>query len=81
MHDWSDPYASKILSSLRKAATPDTKLLVIDSIIAHACYDPKSEAIPGAAPRKAPKPLLPNYGAVNAISYDFDIAVCLSTSF
>lgn len=79
MHDWSDPYAAKILSSLRAAATPGTKLLLIDSIIAHACDDPNSNTILGAAPREAPQPLLPNYGAANGTSYGLDIAVCSST--
>ncbi|KAG6898618.1 hypothetical protein C0993_005645 [Termitomyces sp. T159_Od127] len=40
LHDWSDPYCVPILKELRAAATPETKLVVVDSIIAYACHDP-----------------------------------------
>lgn len=37
IHDWSDKYASTILDRLREAATPTTKLYVIDKIIPYLC--------------------------------------------
>jgi hypothetical protein len=77
-HDWSDPYAKKILTHLREAATPEPKLLLIDSIIPYACPNPKSTgnvSIPGASPREAPAPLLPNIGAVNETGYNADLTV------
>ncbi|GJJ06651.1 hypothetical protein Clacol_000845 [Clathrus columnatus] len=75
MHDWSDEYCSKILTQLRKAASPTTKLLSMDTIIQHACYDQTSlvSDIPGAIPDEAPYPLLPNWGTVNSIGYCADM--------
>ena len=78
MHDWSDPYASKILSELRKVALPDTRLLIVDNILAYACHDPTyddNDSIPGAACQDAPAPLLANFGAANELSYTIDMAV------
>ena len=76
LHDWSDLYAAKILTQLRAAAAPTTKLIIVESIVAYACHDPNSESIPGAAPREAPSPLLPNYGPINDMQYNGDLTVC-----
>lgn len=78
MHDWSDAYATKILTELRKVAQPDTQLVIIDTIVAYACHDPTyddNESIPGAACKDAPAPLLANFGAANELSYSIDMAV------
>ena len=78
MHDWSDPYASRILTELRKTAKQDTKLILIDTVIPFACRYPKAEAenaIPGAVPAEAPEPLLANYGGANEIGYIGDMTV------
>lgn len=78
MHDWPDLYAEKILVHLRKAATPDTKLILMDSIMSYACHDPSGEeedAAPGSAAREAPAPLLANYGAANEMGYTADFTV------
>ena len=78
MHDWSDQYCVKILKQLRAAATPQTKLVLMDSIMPFACHDASGEDegndISGAAPREAPAPLLANFGAVNEM-------VCSSSEF
>lgn len=78
MHDWSDPYASKILTELRKTAKQDTKLVLIDTVIPFACRYSKAEAenaIPGAVPAEAPEPLLANYGGANEIGYIGDMTM------
>ncbi|KAG6865590.1 hypothetical protein C0991_001139 [Blastosporella zonata] len=72
LHDWSDPYCSKILKALRAAATPDTKLVVVDNIVAYACHDPANESGLNTGYKEAPAPLLPNYGAANVIPYVYD---------
>ncbi|KAJ7612050.1 S-adenosyl-L-methionine-dependent methyltransferase [Mycena polygramma] len=75
MHDWSDKYCVKILSQLWEAATPTTTLLLMDTIMPLACHDPSVEgpnAIPGAAAKEAPPPLLANYGAPNDMGYNAD---------
>ncbi|GJJ06649.1 hypothetical protein Clacol_000843 [Clathrus columnatus] len=77
LHDWSDDNCSKMLTQLRKAASPTTKLLSMDTIIPHACHDENSfiTTIPGAAPDEAPSPLLANWGGVNAEGYCHDIVM------
>ncbi|KAJ6455201.1 S-adenosyl-L-methionine-dependent methyltransferase [Mycena sanguinolenta] len=80
LHDWSDEYCVKILKRLWDAATPETTLLLLGSIIPLACHDPGAhgpEAIKGAAPKEAPAPLLTNYGASNDMCYTADFAMFL----
>ncbi|KAG9227803.1 hypothetical protein CCMSSC00406_0000551 [Pleurotus cornucopiae] len=79
LHDWSDEYCVKILTQLRVAAAPKTKLVLMDSIMPFACHDPGTDksGIPGAVPREAPAPLLANFGAVNEMGYNADIDMFL----
>ncbi|KAG5641678.1 hypothetical protein DXG03_004442 [Asterophora parasitica] len=83
LHDWSDEYAAKILTQLHAIAQPETKLLLVESIIPFTCHDPSGdndEGIPGSVPREAPAPLLANYGAVNEMPYHADMAMFLLTN-
>lgn len=78
LHDWSDEFCAKILSQLRAAVGPKTKLVLMDSIMPFACHDPSANSksgIPGAVPHEAPTPLLANFGAVNEMGYNADIDV------
>ena len=78
LHDWSDKYSSKILKQLRDAATPSTKLVILEMIMRHACHDDTEGNTPGITSSvsiKAPNPLLPNWGAVNDIIYILDMVV------
>ncbi|KAF5335811.1 hypothetical protein D9611_009636 [Ephemerocybe angulata] len=78
IHDWSDKDAVRILSGLREASQPTTKLVIIDCLINHACSMAQlgeHSSIPGAIPREAPLPLLANYGAANFMSYFHDITM------
>jgi hypothetical protein len=78
LHDWSDPYCGKILTELRKVAHDDTKLLVVDNIVAPVCHDPTFEgqsSVPGALIKDAPAPLLANFGAANEMNYTIDLAM------
>ncbi|KAG6895118.1 hypothetical protein C0992_003090 [Termitomyces sp. T32_za158] len=75
LHDWSDPYCACILTELRAAATPETKLIVVDSIISYACHDPTTKSDLNSDYKEAPAPLLPNYGAANVMPYFLDLAV------
>lgn len=74
VHDWSDRYAGKILQRLRDAATPNTKLVVIDSIIPYSCAVDDS-SIPGFEYPRAPAPLLANLGAANILPYIVDMSM------
>ncbi|KAL0948448.1 hypothetical protein HGRIS_011021 [Hohenbuehelia grisea] len=77
VHNWSDPYAEKILRQLRAAAGPETTLLLVDFIVSYVCDEPNSElsSIPGASIVSAPKPLLPNYGPVSETMYVLDMVM------
>ncbi|KAG6875041.1 hypothetical protein C0992_005418 [Termitomyces sp. T32_za158] len=75
LHDWSDPYCTRFLTELRAAATPKTKLILVDSIIAYACRDPTIESGLNSGYKEAPAPLIPNYGAANVMPYLVDLAV------
>uniref|UniRef100_A0A8H8CPN6 O-methyltransferase C-terminal domain-containing protein n=1 Tax=Psilocybe cubensis TaxID=181762 RepID=A0A8H8CPN6_PSICU len=84
MHDWPDKYAIKILSQLRQAARPDTRLIIVDSAIPFACHDPsgdKGKGVVGAVPKEAPEPLLANYGVTNEMTYFADVTVCKMKHF
>ena len=75
LQDWSDPYSVKILKELRAAAKPDTKLVVVDVIVAYACHDPTADSEWSSGYKEAPAPLLPNYGAANVMPYILDLGV------
>ncbi|KAG6844749.1 hypothetical protein H0H93_016360, partial [Arthromyces matolae] len=66
-----------ILKALREAARADTRLVVIDNIVAHACHDPSIEQGSGFSYEEAPAPILPNYGAANVMPYMIDIGMML----
>ncbi|KAF8351901.1 S-adenosyl-L-methionine-dependent methyltransferase [Amanita rubescens] len=76
LHDWSDKYSSKILKRLRDAATSNTKLVVLETILPYACHETEDsgDGISSAVPVKAPIPLLANWGAVNDLAYGIDIS-------
>ena len=77
MHNWSDEACIQILRHLRAAATPDTHLVVIDTIISYACPEPPIfHIIPGSAPDFVPPaPLLANVGTTSATDYLLDLTV------
>ncbi|EKM54970.1 uncharacterized protein PHACADRAFT_208511 [Phanerochaete carnosa HHB-10118-sp] len=76
LHDWPDKYASKILSRLRDAAQPTTKLVVMDAIIDYMSRDSGATAdIPGAAKPQAPEPLLPYADSATGFMYGVDVGV------
>ncbi|KAH7918466.1 S-adenosyl-L-methionine-dependent methyltransferase [Leucogyrophana mollusca] len=72
-HDWSDPYAIRILKHLRNAASDSTKLVLIDSIIRCSC--PDDTPVKGVPKLSPPSPLLANLGAANITPYSIDLAM------
>ncbi|KIL66636.1 hypothetical protein M378DRAFT_75009 [Amanita muscaria Koide BX008] len=78
LHDWSDEFSYKILKPLRDAATPKTRLVIVEVVAPYACHDPNDGAtsdIVGAVPQEAPEPLLANWGIVNQTAYSLDMAM------
>ncbi|XXH01905.1 hypothetical protein Hte_008267 [Hypoxylon texense] len=55
LHDWSDDYCIQILSQIRKAMGPKSRILIVDQVMntTLGCEELKA----------APEPLLANYGA------------------
>jgi hypothetical protein len=79
LHDWPDELVVKILGHLRAAATPTTKLVIIEKIVPFASVEDvvasKTKDIPGASRPTAESPLLPNWGAATADLYLYDLTV------
>ncbi|KAF8515747.1 O-methyltransferase [Gautieria morchelliformis] len=74
-HDWPDEQALKILSNLRKAASPSTKLVLGDYIIPYACRTDFTVGLRGAQAHVAKEPLLANLGKASANVYWIDMAM------
>lgn len=76
LHDWADEYSIKILRHLRDAASPTTQLVIIDSIVSHACPEPSDPAeVHHAVKPVFPEPLLPNGGVSSITQYYSDMVV------
>lgn len=71
----------RMLGLLRSRAAPTTQLLIVDTVLPHACVDstsdPTSAPIPGALRTLVPNgsPLLANLGRAHASLYQLDICV------
>ncbi len=73
LHDWADPYSLPILQHLRDTAAPESRLVVVDSIIEPLCptKDATTVEVEGAAFDDAGEwPLLP---VINPASYLVDM--------
>ncbi|RDX43035.1 O-methyltransferase [Lentinus brumalis] len=70
MHNYLDEDCKKILSQLRAAAGPSTKVLIVDQILPLACRDENESAL-----IPADSPLLPNLGKAYASSYHSDLTM------
>ena len=82
LHDWPDESATRILLQLRHAATPQTKLVLVDPILPLACEDHTEDV--GAIRTLAPPSsgLLPNLGKANSLPFWLDMTVsCLFPSY
>ncbi|KAJ7196313.1 O-methyltransferase [Mycena haematopus] len=81
LHDWADPHAIIILTHLRAAALPTTKLVIIENIVQTACggksTNPHVNSIPilGVPRTPAPPPLLANFGVAAAPLYHYDLTM------
>ena len=70
LHDWADSYCLQILKLLREAAAPNSKLLILESIMSYACEDTTiAQDISGGTGLVPPEPLLRNWGHANVFSH------------
>ena len=79
LHDWPDKQCLEILRQLRGAATPNTRLMIIDNLMSYACVEEELRTIPGAMRDLPPAPLLPNGGHSSTFAYTEDMLVCSVT--
>jgi hypothetical protein len=75
LHNWTDARCTEILRHLRAAATPNSRLVVQDYILLHACEDPASSAFAHGLLPAPPAPVLTNWGAANSYPYYVDMMV------
>lgn len=77
IHDWSDEKSRIILGHLRDAATPTTRLLIMDRIVPYAYngVDKAAEGIPGLLIQDIPDVLPPNLGSWGLTTYHIDLNV------
>ncbi|PIL29532.1 hypothetical protein GSI_08340 [Ganoderma sinense ZZ0214-1] len=78
MHDWKDEDCNRILTRLRAAAGPDTKLLIGDMLLQHACATDAEYAAADGSGATFPfvtkdSPLMPNLGVANILGYFMDL--------
>jgi len=76
-HNWADADCIQILSNLRKAMAPYSRILVQEYILQPANRVPEEQS----AFAQAPEPLLPNYGAGRFYQFNLDLTMlCLMNS-
>ncbi|KAH7917709.1 S-adenosyl-L-methionine-dependent methyltransferase [Leucogyrophana mollusca] len=77
IHDWPDAEAVSILRNVRRAMTPQSRVLIQDYVLK---YTSGEEVIAQTLldVHEAPEPLLPNYGAGNMRMYESDITMMLA---
>jgi hypothetical protein len=79
VHNWPTSTARKILLQLSRAATPSTRLVIIDHILPYTISTSVPlplDKIPGVAHASVPSPLLSSAGEDNA----FNINVLVSAT-
>jgi hypothetical protein len=79
VHNWPTSAARKILLQLSRAATPSTRLVIIDAILPYTTSTSAPlplDNIPGVAHANVPSPLLSSTGEDNT----FNLSVLVSTA-
>jgi hypothetical protein len=76
LHDWPTSYAKKILSQLRTAAQPSTKVLLVEQILINPTKTSGEIAddVKFKPPPPPPFPLIPG-GGLGALIYPIDAQV------
>ncbi|CAL1708127.1 unnamed protein product [Somion occarium] len=71
IHDWADPDSITILSNVKKAMKPTSRLIIQEFVLQSAAPEKGEEA---SLITQAPVPLLPNYGEGKILHYYTDLA-------
>lgn len=85
IHDWPDELARKIFRQLRRAAGPQTKMVLLEFIVPYTCAsttgDNQFSDIPGVETPSVPYPLLPSLGPASSHIFFLDMRVSTSIEF
>ncbi|KAG6811149.1 hypothetical protein H0H92_008767 [Tricholoma furcatifolium] len=73
IHNWPDAQAQKILTTIREAMGNGSRLLIHDYVLSHI----SQTELEAARVERAPSPLLPNYGAGSARTYNQDMTMLI----
>ncbi|KAK7467339.1 hypothetical protein VKT23_004396 [Stygiomarasmius scandens] len=71
LRDWPDAESITILSNVRKAMKPSSRLIIHDTVLRDATRDSKSDT----DFTLAPEPLLPNWGLARVRTYELDMTM------
>lgn len=74
LHDWSDEWVLRILAPIRAAASPSSTLVLVETLIQHACPAPTS-GYAGAEVPAPPAPLIANLGPAKLAPYITDLSM------
>ncbi|KAG9010224.1 hypothetical protein FRB90_007954 [Tulasnella sp. 427] len=76
LHDWKEDLCVEILKRLHDAASSNSRLLIVEAVVAHACHDIgalRDGAVEGAYPNPMPHPLPANGGRAAEFEAGFDM--------
>ncbi|KAG8928406.1 hypothetical protein FRC01_005995 [Tulasnella sp. 417] len=76
LHDWKDEKCIEILKHLHDATNEESRLLIVEAVVSHACRDIgslKDDGVEGAYPAPMPKPLPANGGRATEFEAGFDM--------
>lgn len=74
LRDWPDAESIKILTNVRKAMKPSSKLIIHDTVLQHAVRSEDNINL-DKVHDQAPEPLLPNYGVARVRTYELDMTM------
>ncbi|KAG2366698.1 O-methyltransferase-domain-containing protein [Suillus spraguei] len=80
IHDWPDRESAVILSNVRKALGPNSRLLIHDCVLRQLSRQQAVEEDSKLGIVSAPEPLLANFGVGNIHSYKQDIHMLFATN-
>ncbi|KAG1865914.1 S-adenosyl-L-methionine-dependent methyltransferase [Suillus subalutaceus] len=77
IHDWPDHESALILSNLRKALGPNSRVLIHDYVLRQLSRKQAAAEASNLGVTSAPEPLLPNYGVGSMRAYEQDMTMWL----
>jgi len=76
-HDLNTEKCIQVLKQIHSAASPTTKLMIVDQLVPYACPVPASSKVEGLQTVPAPKPLLHNLGEATTDVFVMDLTMAV----